>query len=179
MKKRIIIIASVVVFIIFAIYNLGFQIGDMKIGKQNDEIQTDQRYDLENSEFTKNYLRSDGVSVINLWASWCKPCVEEMPIFENLKKEFPDCKFAMLSIDKDENDLREGIRKHKITNDITFQNRNYRKAIRNFLENKDSKSLTYTEIVPITYFIKNGKVIKKIEGSIDYNEVATIIKSLK
>lgn len=117
--------------------------------------------------------------MINLWATWCKPCVEEMPLFLKLQTENPDVKFVALSIDKDSEKLNQFLMKHKEIPDVTFQNSVYRKAIRNFLENRNEKSLIYTEIVPITYFIKNGKVLKKIEGSIDYNEAVTIINSLK
>ncbi len=179
MKKKILIAASVILIILFVVYNVGFQFGNIKIGKQYDEIQTSQKYDLENSEFSKDYLQNGQMSIVNLWASWCKPCVEELPIFEKLKQDFPEYKFAMLSIDKNEEDLKNGIKKFKISNDVTLQNKSYRKAIRNFLEKRDPKSLTYTEIVPVTYFIKDGKVLRKIEGSIDYKEVSSIIKSLK
>ena len=30
------------------------------------------------------------VTVINLWATWCTPCVKELPNFDRLQKEHPD-----------------------------------------------------------------------------------------
>ena len=39
------------------------------------------------------HLREDcfnKVTVINFWGTWCGPCVEEMPYFGKLKKEYPD-----------------------------------------------------------------------------------------
>ena len=30
------------------------------------------------------------VTVINLWATWCTPCVKELPYFDRLQKEMPD-----------------------------------------------------------------------------------------
>jgi hypothetical protein len=98
--------------------------------------------------------------------------------FKNLQKSFPSTKFAMLSIDMNEEDLTKGIDKFKVTNDVTLQNRQYRMAIRNFLENRDYSSIISTEVVPVTYFVKNGKVVKKIEGSIEYDEAKNIIESL-
>jgi len=50
-------------------------------------------------------------------------------------------------------------------------------AIRNFLENRDPKSLIQTEIVPVTYIIKNGKVIYKENGTIDYQEFSRKLTS--
>ncbi|MFM7401542.1 MAG: TlpA disulfide reductase family protein, partial [Bacteroidota bacterium] len=32
----------------------------------------------------------DATLVINFWATWCKPCVEELPIFEELNRMYDD-----------------------------------------------------------------------------------------
>ena len=40
------------------------------------------------------------VVVINLWATWCIPCVEEMPTFQEFQDQFPG--FVMLGIDEEE-----------------------------------------------------------------------------
>lgn len=39
-----------------------------------------------------------GPMVVNLWASWCKPCREELPIFERFHQRYGD-QVAMLGID--------------------------------------------------------------------------------
>ena len=31
---------------------------------------------------------NDTLHVINFWATWCKPCVEEMPYFEEVQRQF-------------------------------------------------------------------------------------------
>jgi thiol-disulfide isomerase/thioredoxin len=31
---------------------------------------------------------NDTLYVINFWATWCKPCVEEMPYFEEVQRQF-------------------------------------------------------------------------------------------
>jgi len=30
---------------------------------------------------------TDNTTVINFWASWCKPCLREIPVFEKIRKE--------------------------------------------------------------------------------------------
>lgn len=30
---------------------------------------------------------TDSTTVINFWASWCKPCLREIPVFEKIRKE--------------------------------------------------------------------------------------------
>ncbi len=36
--------------------------------------------------------------VLNLWASWCSPCKEEMPYFEQAYKDNSDIKFLMVNM---------------------------------------------------------------------------------
>ncbi|MDF2933863.1 MAG: TlpA family protein disulfide reductase [Chryseobacterium sp.] len=179
MKKKVLIIISVIFILLFIVYNVGFQFGNITIGKQFDDIERNNKFDIENSKFSKDYLLSDNITVINLWASWCKPCIEEMPIFIKMKKDFPTVKFATLSIDKDEKKLTSSIKDHHINDDITLENSEYRKVIRNFLENRELKSLIKNEIVPVTYIIKNKKVVYKLTGAIDYDELRNKLNSLK
>ncbi len=40
------------------------------------------------------------VVVVNFWATWCIPCLEEMPMFQAYSEEYPQ--FAMLGIDQAE-----------------------------------------------------------------------------
>lgn len=38
--------------------------------------------------------------VIDVYASWCGPCQQMAPIFEELEKEMPNYKFAKLNVDE-------------------------------------------------------------------------------
>ena len=44
---------------------------------------------------------SDSVTVMNFWASWCRPCVAELPHFEKLRKEnkFKNVRWVYVSLD--------------------------------------------------------------------------------
>ena len=44
---------------------------------------------LDGSEFSLSAQRGKAV-VINLWATWCTPCVKELPDFDRLQREHPD-----------------------------------------------------------------------------------------
>jgi thiol-disulfide isomerase/thioredoxin len=39
-----------------------------------------------NELLTLKSSKPDTLTIINFWATWCKPCVEEMPYFEELDK---------------------------------------------------------------------------------------------
>lgn len=43
--------------------------------------------------------KSDSIMVINFWATWCAPCVKELPLFEKLHKENPQLKISMINLD--------------------------------------------------------------------------------
>lgn len=57
-------------------------------------------YDYEGLQY---YLNQDDDStyVINFWATWCLPCVEELPHFEKLGKEYKDKNVQVLLVSLD------------------------------------------------------------------------------
>ncbi len=60
---------------------------------------------IDRAEF-KNVLNkeSDKVQVINFWATWCAPCVEELPAFEQVGSEYRDqIDIILISLDDSEN----------------------------------------------------------------------------
>src|SRR5258706_8467275 len=41
------------------------------------------------------------IKVINFWATWCAPCIKEMPFLERLNNENKDVKVLLVSLDFD------------------------------------------------------------------------------
>jgi len=44
---------------------------------------------------------SQEIKVINFWATWCAPCIKEMPLFEKLNQDRKDVKVTLVSMDID------------------------------------------------------------------------------
>lgn len=44
---------------------------------------------------------NDSVYVINFWATWCKPCIEELPEFEKLSREYRNRKVKVVLVSLD------------------------------------------------------------------------------
>ncbi len=48
--------------------------------------------------------------IVNFWATWCKPCVEEMPDLQRLHEAYPDVQFLGIGVDRAQN-MRDFLRK--------------------------------------------------------------------
>mgnify|MGYP001149084460 CR=1 FL=1 len=52
---------------------------------------------LNASNFTAETAK--GVVLVDFWATWCMPCLGEMPYFNELSKQFPNIQFVGISLD--------------------------------------------------------------------------------
>ncbi|HEV2445084.1 MAG TPA: TlpA disulfide reductase family protein [Candidatus Sulfopaludibacter sp.] len=97
--------------------------------------------------------------VLNFWASWCAPCVQEEPSLSQFAHQFADKGVVVLavSVDREQRAYSNFLQK-------------YRPA---FLTARDSKLHEDfgTFMYPETYFIDaNGKVLKKIAEAADFSD---------
>ena len=53
----------------------------------------------------------DQIRVINFWATWCGPCIKELPLFEKLNRERKDVAVTLVSMDMDLDPNPEKVRK--------------------------------------------------------------------
>ncbi len=99
--------------------------------------------------------------VLNFWASWCPPCVEETPSLSRFAGEWKDKGVVVLavSVDRDEKAYR-GFLQHFHP---AFE------TARDFKIHENYGTFMYPE----TYFIDaHGKVVKKIAEGADWNDPA-------
>ena len=101
------------------------------------------------------------VVFLNIWATWCQPCKDEMPSMEKLHQRFKDKDFVMLavSIDKDGKKAVEPFMKE------------YKLTFPALLDSAGTTSKLYeTTGVPETFIIdKKGIVIHKVIGPRDWS----------
>ena len=100
------------------------------------------------------------VVVLNFWASWCPPCVEEAPSLNRLHKYIQSRNALVLGVAADEDNF--AFSKFIIDQGVTFPN--YRDPAA-----KDRGSpiaLSYgTSVIPETYVVdRHGKIARKIIG---------------
>jgi len=47
------------------------------------------------------YQENDSIYIVNFWATWCAPCVREIPAFESLNEKYKDQKVKVLLVSLD------------------------------------------------------------------------------
>jgi len=109
------------------------------------------------------------VVVLNFWATWCAPCIQETPSLIQLHHDRPDLAMIGVSIDEDLDEYKRFIdRRHFDL--ITVRDPNQTVA-----------KLFHTEMWPETYVIdRKGVIRRKFIGAEDWSdpEVRSFLKSL-
>ena len=118
-------------------------------------ITTDSGRTISRSEFGGKLL------VLNFWATWCPPCIEEMPSLDQFQKAFASSGVVVLgvSVDRNPQAYRAFVQKTKVA----------------FLTARDPEARISAEYgtfkYPETYVIdRSGKVVQKIIGPTNWTD---------
>ena len=111
------------------------------------------------------------VVVLNFWATWCPPCVEEMPSLVELQQRLKDKGVIVLavSLDADEAAYHKFLKDHGV-NLLTVRDPDLK-----------SSNLYGTFKYPETYIIdRNGILRRKFIGAVNWNdpEVVSFLEKL-
>ena len=67
--------------------------------------------------------KDDKIYVVNFWATWCAPCVKELPYFEKLDKEYENKKVEVVLVSLDfpkqfDSRLKPFVNKHQLRSEL-------------------------------------------------------------
>ena len=193
MKNKIIIAVCIVVAIlsfvgIYALYNSlsdDYKTDNLApTSAQNQAIQNNSQSGDENTDYSapdftvQNENGSDVTLssyfgkpiVLNLWASWCSPCKNEMPYFEEAYKENDDIQFLMVNMTSGDNksDAKEFIKEEGYTFPVFYDIYG------------EAAYMYQAESLPMTIFIDaNGNMVTYGVGAFDKETLQKGIEMLK
>lgn len=120
----------------------------------------------------------DRIQVINFWATWCGPCIKELPLFEKLNADRKDVRVRLVSLDMDLDPNPEKVRsfvaRKKLQSEVLILDE------RNPNEWIDQVEKSWTGAIPATLIInnKNGKR-KFVERALLEGELEKLIAEIQ
>ena len=105
-----------------------------------------------------NFSQSQGkVVIVNFWATWCPPCVAEMPSFQKLYDDYGDkVDFYFVTSEKPDKVNR------------FLEKNNYSHPV--YLQHFEAPEQLQSSVLPTTYVMsKNGKIVIDETGVADWN----------
>ena len=180
MKKFLPLIIFVVVFVLVLAGQIALKmvnnIADVDSNpeyQQYEELYLHGKYKtIEGMDIEMTKLDSP-VVIYNFWASWCIPCLEEMPSMIALKKKFPADKMKILAINTDEEDqianIQKTMKKVNMTDEFII------------VADQGAKLVDQFKIsaIPVTIIYHRGKVVHMSKGPMDFNSEEILEKMKK
>ena len=157
--------AAIVLVVLFIIVSTGFVLYQSK-----ESVETP--YETSSELLDGNHLPvaftqfKGNVVFINNWASWCPPCVAEMPSIQNLKNNLKneDIVFIMVSYDDSPEKALRFIQKKNFDFEVYFPGKKYP---------------FHTASIPATFILdKNGAVVASHSGMSKFDN-PELIKKIK
>ncbi len=108
--------------------------------------------------------------VVNFWATWCRPCVEEMPGLEKVHLAYRDKGVAFLGIATKDTawKVREFLGQHKITYAIAVDD-----------QDEIAGAFGDVKVLPTTIFLDNeNRVVKIHKGYLVQRELEKMLRTL-
>jgi thiol-disulfide isomerase/thioredoxin len=111
------------------------------------------------------------VTVVNFWATWCPPCLEEMPALAQLADRSPNTQFIGIGVDS-ESKVRQYLQKTPISFPVTASGASaidWAKTLGN-----SQGGLPFT-----AFFGPNGQLVKTVSGPLDIEALPALIKQVE
>ena len=107
-------------------------------------------------------------TLVNIWASWCRPCLEEMPRLDALQASYPSWHFVGITLDPDPNTARGFVAGKKLKMPTLL----------------DPAGSVFTEFgliaVPATYVLDAQGIVRHIRiGAVSTETLPDLTKAMK
>lgn len=116
----------------------------------------------------------DKATLVNVWASWCGPCIEELPLLVKLRQEYKDKGFKLILYSADKTSDREAALQFLEMQKVDFTN--YFKGDIS-IEEIEVLFPGWEGVLPISIlFNDQGEILQKWMGTAPYEEFKTVVE---
>lgn len=113
------------------------------------------------------------VILVNFWATWCGPCIKEMPDLSKISEELKGKDFEMIGMNVFQQEGSKKVSDFLKTNPVSYTVLDGNQEVVDAFGLADGKNI---EAVPTTFIIdKNGKIAETIVGGRSKEAFLTII----
>ena len=114
---------------------------------------------------------NDQLIVVNFWATWCGPCVSEMPHFTEVNEKYkdnPNFKLLLVSMDrvKQLESVKKFITANNINAEVVLLDDN--KRMNEWIPKIDK---SWSGNIPVTAFFQNGEKVHFVGQEMSKNEL--------
>lgn len=119
--------------------------------------------DLEGTKVSSDIFSQSKLTMVNVWATYCNPCLSEMPALGELAADYDTKEFQIIGI---VSDVVEGSDQELVENLVQQTNANYTHLLLN--ESIYYGLLSDVSAVPTTFFLdENGVVLDTVVGAME------------
>jgi peroxiredoxin len=126
-------------------------------------------------EQLKSILKNEGINykLINVWATWCGPCVTEFPYFVDMNRMYRNREFELVTISLDDMERKPNALNFLTKKQASMKNYIFKGDKYAFIEQVDKK---WEGSLPYTIFIApGGKILYSKQGVIEPLELKRLI----
>ncbi|MBX3238433.1 MAG: TlpA family protein disulfide reductase [Chitinophagaceae bacterium] len=139
-------------------------------------VEAQQEVEVLKFEDLKEKIKKDEnkTLLINFWATWCVPCIEEMPLLMEMNEQFrnhPEFKMLLVSLDskKSLGKLQGFLAKHKIDAEVVLLDDN--KRMNEWIPAMDSQ---WQGNLPSTFVYHRGRKVAFIDGEVTRSQLQAL-----
>ncbi len=162
----------------FAVFLLLSQISITLAGPDEDSCNNAPQLTAVSGDDVLELIRDheDGPILLNIWATWCQPCREEMPELLRLNEEYQDAGLRLILVSCDFTRHSDKAAEFLGSLGVTFETYIKEQSDNEFVNQIDPD---WTGALPYSVLIDtDGNVLKTWEGKLNFAEVNALLRQL-